>query len=400
MDGQKVRRWSSSPRFPELPGASTPPELNKALLDHFLPGELARFTDTILLPFRECLPLALDEVSRALARSSTSSAPGPDAIPNSVWKRVYRVAPHLIHDLLAALVIYGSHPLTLKRADGIVLDKPGKPSYDSPSSFPLIVLLQTFSKILERIMNSRLSCVARAAGLLNPHQCGWLASLSASDAVTTLTHEVKTLQMAGRKVSTLFLDIKGGFDNVNPSTLCAMLRAKGVNPYLVSWTKSFLSGRSCRLMYQGSRKVFAPVLVGTPQGSPVSTLLFVIYVSRLHSEIPQGLSLSYVDDFGLTASSASYRRNIQILQRQYARLKARGARLGVGFSIPKMELLHYGTNRDRSPISNPPIHLDGSVFKPKGEVKWLGYWFTPSISTTPHFVKRLAKAQAAFVAVK
>jgi len=252
------------PRFPELPGASTPPELNRALLDHFFPGEPAETHDTILLPFRECLPLAADEVSSALARYPPSSAPGPDAIPNSVWKRVHCVAPHLIHDLLAPLVIYGSHPLTLKRANGIVLDKPGKPSYDSPSSFRVIVLLQTFSKILERIMNSRLSCVARATGLLNPHQCGLLAGLSASDAVTTLTHEVKTLQMAGRKVSTLFLDIKGGFDNVNPSTLCGLLRAKVVNPYLVSWTKSFLSGRSCRLLYQGSPKVFAPVSGGTP----------------------------------------------------------------------------------------------------------------------------------------
>ena len=222
------------PRFPELPGASTPPELNQALLDHFFPGEPARFTDTILLPFRECLPLAADEVSRALARSSPSSAPEPDAIPNSVWKRVHRVTPHLIHDLLDPFVVYRSHPLTLKRAAGIVLDKPVKPSYHSPSSFRVIVLLQTFSKILERIMNSRLSCVVWATGLLDPHQCGSLASLSASDAVTTLTHEVKTLQMSGRNVSTLFLDIKGGFDNVNPATLCGMLRAKGVNPYLVS----------------------------------------------------------------------------------------------------------------------------------------------------------------------
>ena len=388
------------PRFPELPGTSTRPELNKALLNYFFPGEPAGFADTILLPFRECLPLAPDEVSRALARSSPSSAPGPDAIPNSVCKRVDRVAPHLIHDLLPPLVVYGSHSLTLKRADGIVLDKPGKPLYDSPSSFRVIVLLQTFSKILERIMNLRLSFVARATGLLNPHQCGSLAGLSASDAVTPLTPEVKTLLMAGRKVSTLFLNIKGSFDNVNPSTLCGMLRAKGVNPYRVSWTKSFLSCRTCRLLYEGSPKVFAPVAVGMPQGSPVSPLLFVIYVSCLHSEIPQGLSLSYLDDFGLTASSASYRRNIQILQGQYARLKARGARLGVSFSVPKTELIHWRANRDRSPITSAPIHLDGSVFKPKNEVTWLGYWFTPSISTTPHFVKRLAKAQAAFVAIK
>ena len=234
MDGQETRRRTPSPRLPGAAGTSTPPELSQALLDHFFPGEPVWFPNTILLTFKGCLPLSADEVSRALARSSPLSAPGPDKTPNCVWKRVHRVAPHLIHDLLAPLVAYGSHPLTLKRADGIVLDKPGKPSYDSPSSFRVLVLLQTCSKILERIMNSRLSYVARVAGLINQHQCRSLAGLLASDAVSTLTQELKPLQMAGRKVSTLFLDIKGGFDNVNPSTLCGMLRAKAVNKYLVS----------------------------------------------------------------------------------------------------------------------------------------------------------------------
>jgi len=388
------------PPFPEPPAATTPLELNKALLNQFFPGKPARPFDSILLPFRDWPALAADEIGRALAQSSPSSAPGPDMTPNSVCKRVHRVAPHLIQDLLAPLVAHGFQPPALKMADGIVLDKQGMPSYDSPSSFRVIVFLQTFSKILERIMNSRLSCVARVAGLLDLHQCGFLAGLSASNATTTLTHEVRTLQMAGRKVSMLFLDIKGGFDNVNPSILCSMLKAKAVNPYVISWTRSFLTGRTCRLRYQGSQKVFAPVTVGIPQGSPVSPLLFVIYVSPLYSEIPQGLTVSYVDDFGLTVSSKCYRRNIQSLQRRYAVLKARGARPGVGFSIPKTELIHWRRNRDRGPVSRSPIHLDGSFFPPKDEVRWLGYWFTPSISTTPHFTKRLAKAQAAFVAVK
>jgi len=397
---EEVRCGTPPPRFSELPGASTPPELNKALLNHFFRGDPVGSLNSVLLPFRDCPALAADEIGRALARSSPSSAPGPDMTPNWVWKKIHRVAPHVIQDLLAPLVAHGFHPPALKMADGIVLDKPGKPAYDTPSFFRVIVLLQTFSKILERIMNSRLSCVARIAGLLDPHQCGSLAGLSTSDAITTLTHEVRTLQMAGRQVSMLFLDIKGGFDNVNHSTLCSMLKAKGVSPYLVSWTRSFLTGTTCRLRYQGSPRVFAPVAVGTPQGSPVSQLLFVIYVSRLHCEIPQGLTLSYVDDLGLTVSSTSYRRNIQSLQRHYAVLKARGARPGVGFSVAKTELIHWRTNRDRGPVSGSPIHLESSIFPPKEEVRWLGYWFTPSISTTTHFTKRLAKAQAAFVAIK
>ena len=310
------------------------------------------------------------------------------------------MAPHLIYDLLAPLVAYGFQPPALKMGNGIVLDKPGKPSYDLPSSFRVIVLLQTFSKILERIMNSRLSCVARQAGLLNPDPCSSLAGLWASDVTTTLTHEIRTLQLAGKKVSTLFLDIKGGFDNVNPSTLCSMLKLRAVNPYFVSWTRSFLTGRAYRLWYQGSPKVFAPVSVGTLQGFPVSPLLLVIYVSRIHCEIPRGLTLSYVDDFGLKVSSASYRRNMQSLQRHYAVLKGRGARLGASFSIPKTELIHWRTIRDRGPVTRSSIYLDRWTFPPKDVVRWLGYWFTPSISTTPHFTKRLAKAKAAFVAVK
>jgi len=141
------------PRFPELPGATTPLELNKALLNHIFPGEPARPFDSILLPFRDCTALTVDEISRALAQSSPSSAPGPDMTPNSVWKSIQWVAPHLIQDLLAPLVAHGFHPPALEMADGIVLDKPGKPSYDSRSSFRVIVLLQTFSKIPERIMN-------------------------------------------------------------------------------------------------------------------------------------------------------------------------------------------------------------------------------------------------------
>jgi len=54
-------------------------------------------------------------------------------------------------------------------------------------------------------------------------------------------HEVKTLQRPRLEVSTLFLDIKAGFDNVNAATLRARLLASPVPPYMVDWVSSFLS---------------------------------------------------------------------------------------------------------------------------------------------------------------
>jgi len=48
----------------------------------------------------------------------------------------------------------GFHPLALEKAEGRVLDKPGTPSYDSPSSFRVIVLLPTFTIIIETSMAS------------------------------------------------------------------------------------------------------------------------------------------------------------------------------------------------------------------------------------------------------
>jgi len=212
--------------------------------------------------------------------------------PTPYGRKSTSSTPAILLELLSPLVAFGYHPPSLKIAKGGVLDKPGKASYDSPASFRIIVLLKTISKVLERVMTVRLSAMARSKSLLHPNQCGSLPGLSASHACLTLMHEVKTLQRPRLEVSTLFLDIKAGFDNVNASTLRARLLASGVPSYMVDWVSSFLSERTCTLVFQGSPNISSPVSVGTPQGSPISPLLFLLYVTPLHMSIPGGLMVS------------------------------------------------------------------------------------------------------------
>jgi len=143
-------------------------------------------------------------------KCSPTSAPGPDGIPYSTWKLVNKENPSILLQILSPLVSLGYHPASLKGPNGIVLDKPGKPSSVSPASCRIIVLIRTVSKILERIIASRLLLAARSKGMLNPNQCGSLPGLSTYDAVLTLFNDVKTLQRPALKVSSLFWTSKQG----------------------------------------------------------------------------------------------------------------------------------------------------------------------------------------------
>jgi len=236
----------------------------------------------------------------------------------------------------------------MKGSNGIVLDKPGKPSYESPASFRMIVLIRTVSKILERIISSHLLLAARSKGMLNPNQCGSLPGLSTYDAVLTLFNNVRTLQRPRLKVSSLFLDIKARFDNVDNSTLARILREGGIPRYVVSWVSSFLGARSCTLVFQGTPGTPAPVKAGGPQGSPISPLLFLLYLSALHFQVPRGLMISDVDNFALTAASPSYWGNIRRLQKLFEKLEAKALRIGVSFSVAKTELIHWRTPSQRN----------------------------------------------------
>jgi len=374
--------------------------INNALLDHPFPPKNPLPGRGRLKRNPSATPLTEEEIKLALSKSSRSSAPGPDGIPYSVWKKVNLVNPAILLDLLSPLVAFGYHPPSLKTANGVVLDKPGKASYDPPASFRIIVLLKTISKIVERIMTVRLSAIARTKDLLHPNQCGSLPGLSSSDACLTLMHEVKTLHRPRLEVSTLFLDIKAGFDNVNASTLRARLLASRIPSYMVDWVSSFLSERTCTLVFQGSPNISSPVSVGTPQGSPISPLLFLLYVAPLHMSIPRGLMVSYVDDFSITVASPSYRGNIRRLQNLFSTIAAKGRDIGVSFSVPKTELIHWRTPSQRTPPSHAPIELENHLFRPSQVVRWLGYWFTPSFNTAHHYRHRLSLAQAIFSFIK
>ena len=205
-----------NPRIPSFPDAPTPEDVRDEMIKRFFPLDAPIPPRHPRLPDPRYTPVDPSEVSITLSKCSNKSAPRPDQIPYGVWKNVHRASSSLIPSLLDPLLRWGVHPTALKKTLGVVLPKPGKKSYAETSSYRIIALLPTLSKILERIVASRLLLLAQSSGLLHPNQCGSLPGLSTSDAVATLRHDIGTSQRRGLRASTLRLDLKGGLTTSTP----------------------------------------------------------------------------------------------------------------------------------------------------------------------------------------
>ena len=100
--------------------------------------------------------------------------------------------------------------------------------------------------------------------------------------------------------SALFLDVQGVFDKVLYQRLAETITNNNFPPYLVDWVQLYLSDRSVGIT-DGivSEPSFAPIQVGIPQGSPLSSFLFYVYSSPLyhnHQRLSIDFMASYVDD--------------------------------------------------------------------------------------------------------
>jgi len=175
---------------------------------------------------------------------------------------------------------------------------------------------------------------------------------------------------------------------VDAPSLLSLLSRKVVSPYLVQWVGPFLRDRTCRLTFLGSPRPFDPVSVGVPQGSPISPLLFVIYIFSLYLESPRSHNISYVDDLAVTLASPSYRTNVRRLQKSLSALKRKVSPINISFSIPKTDLIHGRTIRRNEPSCSLPVQLELELFYSQSHMKWVGFIFTPAFNPRSHFSTR------------
>jgi len=111
-----------------------------------------------LKPTINWVPFSKEEFRQVLIKCNDSSALGPNKLMWRHFKVILKQDVCLSHiiNITNACINLGHWPNHFKHSSMVIIPKPNKPAYDNPESFHPIVLLNTISKLIEKVIAERL----------------------------------------------------------------------------------------------------------------------------------------------------------------------------------------------------------------------------------------------------
>jgi ribonuclease HI len=258
------------------------------------------------------------EISAVLDKPG-GKAPGPDRIHPMLLKKLSTAGRTALLTLVNRSFQEGRVPSDWRRAIIAPIRKKGKP-VDKIKSFRPVSLLSCVGKVMEGMMQCRLQEWAERVGALPDSQSGFRKDRSTSDALNQLIQTAfDDLQLQPpRRTLLVAVDFRAAFDTVWRDGLLRILAEQNIPPRWLRWLRSFLRDRRARVRWNEDLSRWRTVKEGVPQGSPLSPLLFLLYVASLPEAImaaaPGVVTIEFADDFTLKVAHHLPKETVVMMQ--------------------------------------------------------------------------------------
>jgi hypothetical protein len=316
----------------------------------------------------------LEDLRQAISKTKLKKAPGRDDIRAIVLRDLSDEAMTELARLLT-IEANGDGALSewMTTGDGKLVYKT-KGSRKDPGSYRVVVLQSIFSKVYEKMLELRGRAFIDEGKMdIAVEQGGFMPSRATYDSVFILDSLRAAQRTARRPLYAAFLDLRKAFDSVNHRLLLRLMKEKGAPEDWVRQVAKMLTNRKLHLLQE-----ILAVEKGTAQGSPISPLLFDLFINPLITRLREckgvlfadaereGLfirSLFFADDVCLLAESQDDLRNMLVICQKWAE------DFGMTFNAAKCEVMQLS---GQAPEQQPVFMIGDKPIKWVVEFRYLG----------------------------
>ena len=279
----------------------------------------------------------------------------------------------------------GTFPDTMKHADVSPLYQ--SKSKEEKGNYRPISLLITLSKIIEKIMYKHTYNFLELTNQLYVSQYGFRKKYSCKQVVSELLSEILKGHEKKKKTLAVFLDLSKTFDTLDHKILFSKLERYGIRGAALEWYQSYLKSHTMRVKcYVGENTLTYSerhvVEYGTPQGSCLGSLPFLIFTNDLHLNLLYTNCILFADDttIYMTHDNDNYlqwcvKHDLSIISDWFC---ANKLTLNIGKSVC---MIFNKTSQKDAVVQ---IHIGKIALPVATEFKFLGTWIDKDLNWRCH----------------
>ena len=320
------------------------------------------------------------EVFTIISHLKSSSSCGHDQISVKVIKCVAEWISPVLASLINHSFLTGTFPELLKVAKVIPVHKTGDKNLIS--NYRPISLLNTFSKIYEKVFLNRLLSFLNKYNIIYANQFGFRKHHSTNFALTSFLDSLTEALDRNEYAVGIFIDLSKAFDTIDHQILLKKLDGYGVRGLAYNFVESYLKDRSQYVELLGVSSQPKSIKCGVPQGSVLGPVLFILYINDM-------IACSNLLKFFLFADDTTilyYSKNLDDL---YNTVNTELKKLSLWFFQNKLSLNVSKTNyilfnNHRLPVDPPQLLLNNSPVSQVSSTKFLGVEIDDRLNWSKH----------------
>lgn len=219
---------------------------------------------------------------------------GPDKLHPSHVKLVAPFITDSLAHIINLMFKSGCFPNELKQGRITPVFKKGDRCLIS--NYCPICVLPFFSKVIEKLIEKRLTNYFKKFNILSPIQYGFRPGYSTELALIALTDELRLAIDEGNYAASVFIDFTKAFEKINHKILSYKLESLGITGPALLLLQNYLKDRMQVITISGVNSKTVLTNIGVPQGSILGPLLFLLYVNDLPNCLSFSKCILYADD--------------------------------------------------------------------------------------------------------